>query len=357
MTVSGDSDKLMALSDLGNTPSGGSDTPDLGDLGGINTPKGGSTGAPNPLNPSFSPAMSGADLAGLSPEMISQALQFKFGQDQFEQKKLGDTRDYMIRQQQLIQGRNQLAQKKVEFESGLELDRDKLERLKANDKYKVAVDKIDQDFDERRITLSERNGLMNRLYQSSLIDLNQGTFGLSQEKFDRLKKNDIYSKRLARIAEDLADRKMTETEANGEVNRLYTQSLTAESDARTKEVGSPTAKTPAPVTWTTATKELTKRFSDLDTIGRWAVTPELQPSRFKSQEMLVEYKDDGMDPLRAVNKAEKVARDWTSSQVADYNDYMESAQRTKDKISRNERIDKVKRAFFNKHGYIPSTRN
>ena len=84
-TMSGDLSKMMELGDVGGEVNAG-----IGGMG-ASTPQ--STGAPNPLNPSSSPAMSGADLAGLSPEMISQALQFKFGQDQAAQKKITDTVD------------------------------------------------------------------------------------------------------------------------------------------------------------------------------------------------------------------------------------------------------------------------
>jgi len=52
----------------------------------------------NFLNPSASPlGISGADLAGLTPDNISQALQFKFGQEAFQQKKLTDAADLIYK--------------------------------------------------------------------------------------------------------------------------------------------------------------------------------------------------------------------------------------------------------------------
>lgn len=52
----------------------------------------------NYLNPSSSPLdISGADLAGLTPESISQALQFKFMGEELEQTKLSDAADLLYK--------------------------------------------------------------------------------------------------------------------------------------------------------------------------------------------------------------------------------------------------------------------
>ena len=55
------------------------------------------------LNPSSSPLdnLSGADLAGLTPGEISQALQFKFAQDELGQKKVSDLSDALYKQVQM----------------------------------------------------------------------------------------------------------------------------------------------------------------------------------------------------------------------------------------------------------------
>jgi len=57
------------------------------------------------VNPSSSPlgALSVADLAGLTPQHISQALQFKFHQDQMEQKKITDATDMTYKEALTLQ--------------------------------------------------------------------------------------------------------------------------------------------------------------------------------------------------------------------------------------------------------------
>ena len=42
----------------------------------------------------------------------------------------------------------------------------------------------------------------------------------------------------------------------------------------------------------------------------WAVTPELQATHILAQKALVELKGKGMEPLRAVNKAEEVSNKY-----------------------------------------------
>jgi hypothetical protein len=49
------------------------------------------------LNPSSSPVSSSADLAGLTPEMISQALKFKLAGEEMEQKKITDYTDMIYK--------------------------------------------------------------------------------------------------------------------------------------------------------------------------------------------------------------------------------------------------------------------
>jgi len=64
------------------------------------------------------------------------------------------------------------------------------------------------------------------------------------------------------------------------------------------------------VTWTTATRELTKRFGRLDPTGMWTITSELQSVHRLAQKALVALRDKGIDPLRAVNVAEDAARKY-----------------------------------------------
>lgn len=119
-----------------------------------------------------------------------------------------------------------------------------------------------------------------------------------------------------------------------------------------RNVKAGTAKTPAPVTWTTATGNLTKRFGRLDPTGMWAVTPELQATHRKAQEFLVDFKGGGMEPLKAINEAENKARDWMSDREDRYFQYIEAAERAK----REDKVDEIKSSFLKAYGYIPSQR-
>lgn len=110
------------------------------------------------------------------------------------------------------------------------------------------------------------------------------------------------------------------------------------------------------VTWTTATRELTKRFGRLDPTGMWAVTPELQAAHDKAQEFLVENKNAGMEPLEAVNEANKRARTWIADRERRYHEYIEAAQRIKNKAERGRRIEQVQNAYLREYGYVPSVR-
>ena len=104
-----------------------------------------------------------------------------------------------------------------------------------------------------------------------------------------------------------------------------------------------TDKTPSPVTWTTATKELKGRFGKQDAIGNIIITPELQHSHRISQKKLVELKAAGVKPLDAINQAEDYARNIENR----YFEYFEAAG------NNSANREKVKKAFKQKYGYIP----
>ena len=110
------------------------------------------------------------------------------------------------------------------------------------------------------------------------------------------------------------------------------------------------------VTWTTATRELTKRFGRLDPTGMWAVTPELQAAHDKAQEFLVENKRAGMEPLEAINESNKRARTWIADRERRYHEYIEAAQRIKNKAERGRRIEQVRNAYLREYGYEPSVK-
>ncbi|MBU2249630.1 MAG: hypothetical protein KKD77_22980 [Gammaproteobacteria bacterium] len=107
---------------------------------------------------------------------------------------------------------------------------------------------------------------------------------------------------------------------------------------------------PAPMTWTTATQELTKRYGKLDPTGMWAVTPELQSTHRKAQTILNEYRESKMHPLKAINEAESAANAWKIQIEKKYQEYIDKAGGNKDMIA------KINSAFYNKYGYLPTLR-
>lgn len=110
------------------------------------------------------------------------------------------------------------------------------------------------------------------------------------------------------------------------------------------------------VTWTTATRELTKRFGKLDPTGMWAITPELQKAHDKAQEFLVENKQANMEPLEAINEANKRARVWIVDREKRFHEYIDAAQEITNKDERRERIKQVQDAYLENYGYVPSAR-
>ena len=120
-----------------------------------------------------------------------------------------------------------------------------------------------------------------------------------------------------------------------------------------KEMAALTGNKESKVTWTTATRELTKRFGKLDPTGMWAVTPELQSAHNKAQELLVEYKREGVEPLEAINRANVESRKWANTVEKNYNRYIEQANKITDKARRDKELERVKNTFFDNYGYIP----
>ena len=110
------------------------------------------------------------------------------------------------------------------------------------------------------------------------------------------------------------------------------------------------------VTWTTATKELKARFGKLDPTGMWAVTPELQYFHREAQRILTELKDQGVEPLKAVNQAEDMARNKQQQIETRYQQYMEAAKQIKQSRTRDAKTEEIKSLFYKKYGYLPATR-
>ncbi len=65
---------------------------------------------------------------------------------------------------------------------------------------------------------------------------------------------------------------------------------------------------PSPVTWTTATKAVERRFGSQDPMGNIIITTEVAGMHRVAQKKLVELKRQGIEPLDAVNQAEEHAR-------------------------------------------------
>jgi hypothetical protein len=102
------------------------------------------------------------------------------------------------------------------------------------------------------------------------------------------------------------------------------------------------AERPDRVTWTTATRELTKRFGKLDPTGMWAVTPELQNIHRLAQTILTNLRDEGVEPLKAVNEAENRSRKINRR----YQQYIDAANtQIKDPKAREAKIAEINRQF------------
>ena len=110
------------------------------------------------------------------------------------------------------------------------------------------------------------------------------------------------------------------------------------------------------VTWTTATKELTKRFGKLDPTGMWAVTPELQYFHREAQRILTELKDQGVEPLKAINESEDRARNKQQQIEQRYQQYMDTTKNIRKSGDRDRKTEEIKSLFYSKYGYLPATR-
>ena len=252
----------------------------------------------NILNPSSSPLdIPSADLAGLTPEHIVQALQLKFMQDKLRQA--------------------------------------------------PRVDPLDQPFvmdapGYGNLTLRQYKSIpeSDREYITHVISARRtGETPLSRNEF-----------------EAIDDKEKDPTTAMGAAIKGYIDSygrLPPESELARWTKMFRAEPGPSPVTWTTASRNLSNRFGKEDATGRWVVTPGLQAAHDKAQEILVKLKEEGMSPLRAVNEANRRARDWQRKienpklgKIEDnYFRLIEMASGDED------RIDKIKNQFYRQYGY------
>lgn len=114
-----------------------------------------------------------------------------------------------------------------------------------------------------------------------------------------------------------------------------------------KRLGKIKDKTPSPVTWTTASKNISNRFGKQDALGNIIITPELQGMNRIAQKKLVELqKTKEYEPLDAVNISEDFARNVENR----YWEYLDATEGDEDLIL------KVENQFRIKYGYVPKRR-
>lgn len=118
------------------------------------------------------------------------------------------------------------------------------------------------------------------------------------------------------------------------------------------QVGGP--KEPSPVTWTTATKQLSRRFGKEDPMGNIIITPELAGMNRIAQRQLVKLKKQGVEPLEAINIAEEFARHidskyWKYADKINQNENLNRKQKEKE-------IKGFNKQFRTRYGYMPRIR-
>lgn len=131
-----------------------------------------------------------------------------------------------------------------------------------------------------------------------------------------------------------------------EIQKLHTaqRKVAMEAEAaRAKAVEKAKPKEPSPVTWTTATKQVEKRFGKQDPTGNIIITPQLAGMHRIAQKKLVELKRQGVKPLDAVNQAEDHARNIERRYFERIEQYPE-------------RRKEIQKEFKKKYGYTPITR-
>jgi hypothetical protein len=114
-----------------------------------------------------------------------------------------------------------------------------------------------------------------------------------------------------------------------------------------------TPKTPTPVNWQNATRNLTGRFGSQDKLGNIMITEGLQGRHRVAQKKLVELKNSDIAPLDAVNQAEEYAnaveaKYWEWSDAIDNSNMSKKEKEAKKK--------ELKKAFKKDRKYLPTIR-
>ena len=259
-------------------------------------------------------------MAGLTPENISSALSAKFTSEELADKKISDLVDMMYKSSIM------------DYYGALTREASTPESTFVEDAPGYGSLTLDQ---YKALSTSDKEYISYVLAAREL-----GQAPMSKDEFDKTPDKDKIPTTAMGVAIAGYVEETGKLPPENELSR-WTKLFREE----------PAEKTPSPVTWTTATNELQKRFGKLDQTGMWAVTSELQATHRKAQEILVDLQDQGVDPLRAVNEAENKARDWQKKIEDRYFQYIQDAGRD------DEKVDKVKSAFYEQYGYIPVQRS
>ncbi len=216
--------------------------------------------------------------------MISNALQFKFTQDQLQQRAINDYTNTILKVADL--GLRQ---------EGLDLEKTNSATDRA---YKQAltsqVGTLDKPF-IGDVTFRQFQSLPDDAKEYMLAKKGASILGDSKFMTSREWKSTQPDDRI-KFLQGLSDNpKLKDIEME-----LRSAAARAAAEGSTK----------GEVTWTTATHEVTKRFGKLDPTGMWSVTPELQASHKLAQKVLVQLKKANADPLEAVNIAEDAANKY-----------------------------------------------
>ncbi len=278
------------------------------------------------LNPFASSLPSGADLAGLTAQDVSQALQDAVGVESLRSNIAGKGIDRRYKEALIRQA-----------------DRAGIPK----------ADPLDQPFMTgvpgfANMTLRRYKGLSTD--DKEFVSHNVAAKALGKEPMSRLKFD-------ARDEEDIETTAMATAIAGyvEETGKRPTPELMAQWATLFK--GDPTPKTPSLMTWNQASSKLQERFGKLDPTGKWAVTEDLQRTHRKAQEFLEENRSKGnMHPLEAINNAETRARNWVANEEERYHEYIRLtlADQRLSRQQREARIEAIKSRFFATHKYLPT---
>ena len=144
----------------------------------------------NFLNPSDSPAFSGAELAGLTSQDISQALASAMGVEQLRQKSISDISDTKFQEAKIRQINAEISRSNISSVVALGrlgLDRDKLNVISEDADLDRDLKALQVNYEGGRLSLDALNSGVNRLHTQALtkkvasdIDVEQGRLAVDK---------------------------------------------------------------------------------------------------------------------------------------------------------------------------------